>query len=276
MTAPALAPSGQSGTGLTLQARLARTEAGKGLRLMWHRRGMVAVGIVMNGLMFLGISLFIGGGRVVEALMVLTLPGLLAVAVAQTAAVQGSGGIAEEINGGTLDQTQLSPASPVVQILGRIAALAVEGMASALVLGAVFVLAFGLDYTPHAAALLPAMLTIADALGYGLLIAALTIRVASIGAITHVLNMIIIVFGGMMVPITVFPDALETFAHFIPTALGIQVLNTTLAGDPLSATWSDGTLPWLLVHTGVVLAAGLVMYVANIRHARREGGLSSR
>jgi ABC-2 type transport system permease protein len=261
---------------LTFQARIATNETTKDLRLMWRRRSMVVVGTAMNGLTYLGISLFIGGGHLVDELMILTLPALLAMTVAATAAIQGSRGIAEEINGGTLDQTRLGPASPQLQSLARIAAVGIEGLATAVVLGTVFVLGAGLSYDFHAAALVPALLTIADALGYGLLVAALTVRMTSTGAITHVFNMVIMVFGGMMAPIAVFPDALETFARFIPTALGVQALNTTLAGQPLSATWSDGTLPWLLVHTGVLFALGLVTYVTNIRRAQREGGLGAR
>ncbi|MPZ61931.1 MAG: ABC transporter permease [Propionibacteriales bacterium] len=275
MSAPPLVV-GEPRSWLGLQARLASNEAAKGVRLMWHRRSMVVVGVVLNGLTYLGVSLFIGGGHIVKPLMVLTLPALLAMVVASIAALQGSGGVAEEIYGGTLEQTQLSPASPHAQVLGRVAALAVEGLASAFVLAVVLVLWFGLDYDLHLAALLPALLTVVDGLAYGLLIAALTVRVASIGAITHVFNMVIMVFGGMMVPIAVFPDVLETFARFIPTALGVQALNTTLAGHPLGATWSDGTLPWLLVHTAVLLAVGLVTYVVNIGRARHEGGLSPR
>ncbi len=261
---------------IALRARLVTNEAAKGLRLMWHRRGMVGVGLVMNALTYLGISFFIGGGHLVTPLMVLTLPGLLAVVVAGGAALQGSGGVAEEIYGGTLEQAQLSPASPLVQALGRIAALAIEVLAGALVLGVVFVVGVGLDYDVHLAAIVPALLTIADGLGYGLLIAALTVRVASIGAITHVFNMVIMVFGGMMVPITVFPDALETVAQFVPTALGVQALNATLAGEPLATIWSDGTLLWLIVHTGLLVTLGMLTYVVNIRRARREGGLSPR
>lgn len=276
MTTATLTPASASAQWLTLQARLLRNETAKGLRLMWHRRGMVVVGLVMNALTYLGISLFIGGGHIVEPLMTLTLPALLAMTIAATAALQGSGGVAEEINGGTLEQTQLSPASPQVQVLGRITALAIEGLAGAVVLGFVYALAFGLDYDPPLAALLPAVLTVTDALGYGLLIAALTVRIASIGAITHVFNMVIMVFAGIMVPITVFPDALQTFAQFIPTALGVQALNTTLAGEPLSATWAHGTLPWLIVHTGLLITLGLVTYIVNIHRARREGALSPR
>lgn len=270
----AVAVSGGRRSWLALQARLAGNEIVKGLQLMWHRRAMVVVGIVMAALNYLGISYFIGGGHIVEELMLLTLPAGMAVVVASTAAVEASGGIAEEINGGTLEQTQLSPASPQLQVLGRIAALAVEGVAAAAIFGAAFIFAFGLDYELHPVAVVPGVLTVVDGLAYALLIAALTVRVATIGAITHVFNMVLMFFGGMIVPVAVFPNALETFTHFIPTALGVQVFNTTMADGSLSPAWSDGTLPWLLVHTVVLLAAGLVIYVRNIQRAQREGGLS--
>jgi len=261
---------------IAFQTRLARTELVKGLRLMWRRRAMVVFAIVVSGLNYLGISLFIGGGHLVKDLMVRTLPALLAVVVASVATVEGVGGIAEEINGGTLEQTRLSPASPQLQALGRMTALAIEGLAVAVVLGIIFVFVVGLNINPHPAVLIPAVLTLLDALGYGLIMTALTVRVPSIGAISHVGNMVIMAFGGMLVPISVFPHGLEIFARFIPTALGVQATNTILAGHGLGTTWSDGTLPWLLAHTAVVVAAGFSLYVINIRRAQREGGLSPR
>lgn len=275
MTSVALSPVVPR-SGLALQARLVGNEAAKGLRLAWRRKGMMAVGLAINALTYLGISLFIGGGHLVKDMMILTLPAALAVALAQTASIQGSGGIAEEINGGTLEQAQLSPAPPHLQVLGRLTALAAEGVAGAAVLAAAFIAGLGLHYNWHAAALVPAALTVLDALGYGLLIIALTVRVASIGAITHVFNMGIMLFAGMLVPVTDFPGGIETFAHFVPTALGVQALNTTLVDGSLKAAWSQGTLPWLLVHTAVLLAAGLALYVRNIRRAQREGALSPR
>jgi ABC-2 type transport system permease protein len=258
---------------LALHARLVANETGKGLLLTWRRRGMMVTFLVMLITTYLLVSLLVGGGQLVRPLQTLTLPALLAVAVAITASVQGTGDVAEEINGGTLEQSQLRPAPPELQVLGRLAALAVEGLAVAAVLGVGFTAALGLRYHVAAAALLPALLTVADALGYGLVLAGLTIRVRSIGAITHVFNMVVQFFGGMMVPVALFPPALETFTRFVPTTLGVQALNTTLAGHPLSATWTDGTLPWLVVHAAISLALGWVVYSVNIRRARREGGL---
>jgi ABC-2 type transport system permease protein len=251
-------------------------EVGKGLRLMWRRRSMVVVAAITFGLTYLGISVFIGGGHFIKDLMVRTVPALLAVAVVQVAAVEGTGGIAEEINGGTLEQTRLSPASLHLQALARMTALAIEGLALAIVLGIIFIFGVGLDISPHPAVLLPVLLTIFDALGYGLIMTALVVRVPSIGAITHVANMLVMVFGGMLIPISIYPHGLEIFARVIPTALGVQSVNTILAGHGLGATWSDGTLPWLLAHTAIVVTAGFSLYVINIHHAQREGGLSPR
>ena len=251
-------------------------EAGKGLRLMWRHRAITITSIVLIGLLYLMIQFFIGGGHIVLPVMALTLPALSAYAIASTAALQGSGGIAEEVNGGTLEQAHLSPARPSLLVLGRMAALAVEGLIPAILLA----LAFGVGYGPHwmirPDALVPIALTILDALGYGLLMTALTLRVASIGAVVHVFNMAVGFFGGMYIPITLFPHGVEIFARFLPTALGTEVLNTTLAGRGLGAAWSDGTLPWLLVHVVVLGGLASAAYLYTVRRARREGGLSAR
>src|SRR5260370_26078472 len=105
---------------------------------------------------------------------------------------------------------------------------------------------------------------------------ALTLRVASIGAIVHVFGMVIMVFGGMLVPVSVFPHGVLIAVRFVPTTLGVEVMNATLAGRPLSAAWYDGTLPWLLVHAAVTAGLGWAIYLHTIRRARREGGLSPR
>jgi ABC-2 type transport system permease protein len=83
-------------------------------------------------------------------------------------------------------------------------------------------------------------------------------------------------FGGLYVPVTLFPHGIEIFARFMPTALGTEVLNTTLSGRGLGAAWADGTLPWLLVHVAVLGGLGWATYLYTVRRARREGGLSPR
>lgn len=260
----------------SLQARLVANETTKALRLVWRRRGMTVTAVLAEAVVYLAISSFVGGGHIVRPLMTLTLPALLASVVAVTAALGGSGGIAEEINSGTLEQSQLSPAPPEVAVLGRFAALGVEGLVAAAVLGVAFTAGFGLHFDLQPAVVVPAALTVVASLGYGLLITGLTVRLASIGAVTHVANMAVQFFGGMLVPVAIFPHGLEIFARFLPITLGTEVLDATLAGKALSATWTDGTLGLLVAYAGASFGLGMAIYSFNVRRARRQGGLSPR
>jgi len=223
------------------------------------------------------IRFLIGGGHITRPMVAVTLPALvLGWVFAAGGALQGSGGIAEEVNGGTLEQAHLSPARPALLMAGRLAALAAEALIVAFVLGLGFGLGYDVHYSVRPDVLVPLLLTIGDALGYALVMTALTLRVASIGAIVHVFGMVIMVFGGMLVPVSVFPHGVLIAVRFVPTTLGVEVMNATLAGRPLSAAWYDGTLPWLLVHAAVTAGLGWAIYLHTIRRARREGGLSPR
>lgn len=254
--------------------RTLASEVSKGLRLMWVRRATLIMASVTLAMMYLMIEFFVGGGHVSHAVLAATLPALFAYAVASTAALQGSGGVAEEINGGTMEQAQLSPARPTLLVLGRLGAVAAEGLVPAIALVAIFWGGFGVHYTLRPDVLVPALLTIADAAAYGLLMIALTLIVSSIGALMDVFNMVVMFFGGMFVPGTAFPHGVEIFARFVPTTLGVLVLNGTLAGRGLGAAWANGTLPWLIVHTGLLAAAGWAAYIYGIRRALRSGRLN--
>lgn len=80
-------------------------------------------------------------------------------------------------------------------------------------------------------------------------------RLGSIGAVTHVANMAVQFFGGMLVPVALFPHGLEIFARFLPITLGVEVLDATLAGKALSATWTDGTLGPLVAYAAAPSAS---------------------
>ncbi len=251
-------------------------ESAKGLQLMWRRRATLVMSTVTLALIYLMIEFFVGGGRIDHPVLTATLPALFAYAVASTAATQGAGGIAEELNSGTMEQSQLTPAKPGLLVLGRLGALTVEGLVPAVVLAALLWGGFGLHYTARPDTLVPLLLTIADAMAYGLLMVALTLAVSSIGALMEVFNMVVMFFGGMFVPGTALPHGAETFARFVPTALGVVVMNTTLTGQGLSAAWADGTLPWLVVHVAVLSGLAWAAYGFTVRRARAGGGMSPR
>jgi ABC-2 type transport system permease protein len=270
LTAP-----GRIGRAATL--RILGNETGKQARLLVRRRGLLITGIILGGANYVIFRLLIGGGHITTPMLAVTLPALvLGWAFAANAAMQGAGDIAEEALGGTLEQSQLSPARPSLLLAGRLAGLAGEGLIGAAVLALVFGFGFGVHYVIRPDALVPLVLTILDGLAYALFMSALVLRVASIGAIVHVFNMAIMFFGGMVVPVSAFPHGVLIFARIVPTTLGVEALSTILAGRGLSAAWADGTLPLLIVHVLVLGGLGWITYLHTLRRARREGGLSPR
>jgi ABC-2 type transport system permease protein len=262
--------------GFAPAAQVLASETGKGLALLWRRRGLTITGMVTVTVSYVMVRFLIGGGHITRPMVAVTLPALLGYVFAGLLAVQGSGGIAEEVNSGTLEQAHLSPARPSLLMAGRLAGLATEGVITATVIGLGLGLGYRVHYSMRPDALVPLLLAIADGLGYVLLMTALTLRVASIGAIVHVFGMAIMLFNGMLVPVSVFPHAALIAIRFVPTTLAVEALNTTLAGRPLAAAWADGTLPWLLVHAAATAALGWALYLLTLRRARREGGLSPR
>jgi ABC-2 type transport system permease protein len=265
-----------AGGGPAPAARILASETGKGLHLMWRRRGLLITGVIAGAITYVMIRFLIGGGHITRSMVAVTLPALLAWAMAGGGALAGSGGIAEEVNGGTLEQAHLSPARPTLLVLGRLDAVGTEQLIRAAVLGVAFWLGYRPHYVVRPEVLVPLLLIIGDALAYVLVMTALTLRFASIGAIVHVFGMVIMFFNGMLVPVSVFPHGAEIFTRFVPTTLGVEVLNTSLAGQGLGAAWSDGTLPWLLIHVAVTAGLGWVIYIYTVRRARREGGLGPR
>jgi ABC-2 type transport system permease protein len=279
ITAPPISDTGASAPagGPAVTARILRNEAGKQGRLLMSRRGLVASGMVAGGANYVLFRLLIDGGHISAQMVALTLPGLvLAWAFAATMAMQGAGDIAEEVLGGTLEQSQLSPARPSLLLAGRLAGLVGQGLVGAVIYGLIFGFGFGVHYTIRPDVLVPLLLGILDALAYALLMTALVLRVTSIGAIVHIGNMAIGFLGGMVVPVTAFPHGVEILARVLPTTLGVEAINTTLAGRGLGAAWTDGTLPWLIVHVVVLGGLAWIAYLHTLRRARREGGLSPR
>jgi ABC-2 type transport system permease protein len=269
-----LIPADAARRGFALRA--VANETAKGLALMRRRLGLTITGIVTVAFTYLMIRFLIEGGHISRPMVAVTLPAQLGWIIAGMTALQGSGGIAEEVNGGTLEQAHLSPARPALLMVGRLAALAAEGLIVAAVIGLGFGLGYRVHYSVRPDVLVPVLLTIADGLGYALIMTALTLRVASIGAIVHVFGIAIMLFNGTLAPVTVFPHAALVAIRFVPTTLGVEVLNTTLAGHGLGAAWSGATLPWLLVHVAVTAGLGWAFYLYTLRHARRDGGLSPR
>ena len=111
-------------------------------------------------------------------------------------------GILEEMNAGTLEQAHPSPLPAWVLSLGRLGAAIIEAVGLTTVVSAGLILALTIHLAYRWDALLPVALTILDLAGFGLLLGGLALRVASIGAILHVIQSIVFLLNGSIVPVS--------------------------------------------------------------------------
>lgn len=248
-------------------------ETAKGLRILWSHKIVLVPQVAMLAVMYLLFQLVLGGGRLVDELLPVTLFAYSIYVVSYIALLKMVAGTLEEVNAGTLEQS-LSPLRPWVLAVGRLGAVLVEGLLTALLVGGAFTLALGIDLPFRLAALVPLMLTIVDIAGFALLLAGLALVVSSIGAIVHVINSLVMLVNGSVVPVAAFPHGLETIAAFVPTTLGIDATRKILfEGQTLTALWGDHTLAWAMLHAAGMLLVGWTVYQAAISRGLRDGRL---
>lgn len=227
---------------------------------------------------YVGVQYLIGGGRLVDALLPVTMIGFVTYIVAYLLLVKVVAGILEEMHTGTLEQVHLSPLPPWLPAVGLLVAVLVEAALVAGLVAAGFVIALHLEFAGLKwDMLVPAALTLLDIAGFALLMGGIALTLTTIGAINHVVYSLVGLLNGSYVPVAVYPDWLQVVAKFVPSTLGIDVLRQILVDDrTLAATWSNGSLGWTLMHAVAMQLLGWTVYQWQVRRGLREGRLGPR
>jgi ABC-2 type transport system permease protein len=261
--------------GVAGTARMLASETAKHLTVLWHRRALFAVEIVIMAIFFVGFQFLIGGGELVDDLLPVTAIGFLAYIVAYLMLVKVVSGLLEEMNTGTLEQIHLSPLPPWMLSVGLLTAVMVESVLVATIVGVTFAFLLDIDFPAlKPDALVPATITLLDVAGFAMLMGGIALTVASIGAINHVIYSLVGILNGAYVPVYAFPGWLEFIAKLVPSTLGIDAVRRIVIEDgTLASTWADGSLQWALLHAAVMLVAGWLVYQSQVRRGLRDGRL---
>jgi ABC-2 type transport system permease protein len=256
------------------RARMVANEFTKVLRLRWAYRGTVIPELVSGIALYMIAQYFVGGGTILDDLVAETAPAMFAFLVGYGTIMRLVSGVLEERNAGTLEQTHLSPLPAWQLATGRLVAALLESVAVGAVATAAVLVILGVGYPADAQALVPLGLMIAGIAGLALLIAAASFTYPGIGALVHILQMLIMAVNGMIIPVEQFPHGLELIAKLVPTTLGIAATRRILVdGDSLANLAGDGALGWLLLHTVMLVVAGWAAYQWQVRRALRDGKL---
>jgi ABC-type polysaccharide/polyol phosphate export permease len=247
-------------------------ETQKGLWLLWRRRAVVLLEIITWAAFYPFIQFVIGNGTIDRALVPPTLLAFLTLPILYLAMLKLVGDLLEEVNSGTFDQMHLSPFSPASLLVGRLLALVLEGMVSAVITGVVMVWALDVSIPLRLAGALPAALILIDIIGFALLIGGLTLSLPQIGSVAHLFSGLVMLLNGTLIPLEWYPGWVQTIAKFLPTTLGIEVARrVVLQGQSLGSVWADRTLPWLVLHAVGLFVLGWLVFMLNDRRAMQRG-----
>jgi ABC-2 type transport system permease protein len=126
----------------------------------------------------------------------------------------------------------------------------------------------------NAAGVLVLLLTLLGILGFGFLIAGAVLVFKQVESLANLVQNVLIFLNGSLLPVEQMPRWLSSVAHVLPTTQGIVVLRrVVLDGQRLAAVWRDGSLPWLIAHSGLFLLAGWTVFLFCERAAKRQGSL---
>lgn len=274
VTGTVAAAPGPSPASVSTVGRIFLNETHKNLLSLWAYRKTLVPELVLAAFMYLVLQFFIGGGRLVDELIPPTTLAYVTYLFTYYVLLKVVSGLLEEVNTGTLEQTHISPLPSWALSVSRIGAAMIQGGAVTLLVAAGFIVGLDVEFALRWQALIPIGLTVLDVAGFALLIGGLALTVASIGAVLHVIQGIVMILNGSLVPVEAFPAWLELIARLVPGTLGVQTTrDVLLQGASLSSVWSDGDLLWAAVHAAVMLAVGWAVYGWNIRRGLAEGRL---
>jgi len=168
--------------------------------------------------------------------------------------------VANERNNGWLDLKKISPMPISAYILAKLFMAAVFGLLVICMLTLIGTLFGGLEIS-FARWLLMITTQLLCAVPFALMGMAIGFRVSTEAApaIVNILFMLMSVFGGLWLPVTLFPEILQQFAWILPTFHGGQL---ALASIGLSTTSTA------LTHAGLLAAFAVIMALLAARNYR--------
>lgn len=179
-----------------------------------------------------------GGGRALYLLATFGMFGALG------PALFGFGvNVANERNNGWLDLKKISPMPIAAYILAKLFMAAVFGLIVICLLSTIAVLFGGLEIS-LARWLLMTATQLLCAVPFALMGMAIGFRVSTEAApaIVNILFMLMSVFGGLWLPITLFPDTIQQVAWILPTFHGGQLALASIGLSPIASPLTHAAL----------------------------------
>lgn len=181
-----------------------------------------------------------------------------------------------EIQTGTLEQVYLSPLpSWLIAAAGRVVAAVIETAVVVAAVALVSAIVLQPSVTWRVDALVPLAFLVAGGTGYSLILGGLALVWKRTELINDAAAGILMMFGGLLVPLTELPDWMAAVARLVPVSHAAESMRRVLLdGHSPFVFGGDGGLVWLTGTTLAWLAAGVMVFAVGERVAKQRGSLS--
>jgi ABC-2 type transport system permease protein len=255
-------------------ATVVGNEIEKGLIDLWRGKIASLLELILFALFFLAIMFAVGRGTFHKEQVAPLLLGFVGYIFFHMQTNRLFWGLLGEMQSGTLEQMYLSPLPSWLLTIGLEVASLVEAALSALLLSLFIELVVQVPLPLAWAALLPLVLLVLGSVGYSLILGGLTLLFKRLEILKELFQIVVLIFGGVLVPLDHLPGWMATIARFLPLTPGVEVLRKTLLDQvSLGRLSNDGTLLWLVGSAAAYLALGIVIFRWCERIAKRKGTL---
>jgi ABC-2 type transport system permease protein len=269
-----LPPRSSEKPGMRAFATAIGNEVTKGLIDLWRGKIASLLELILFGLFFAGITFAVGRGTFHREQVAPLLVGFVGYIFFHMQTNRLFWGLLGEMQSGTLEQMYLSPLPSWLLTIGLQVASIVEAAISALLLYVFIDLVVQVTVPLRWAAVLPLVLLVLSSVGYSLILGGLTLLFKRLEVLKELFQIVVLIFGGVLVPLERMPGWMATIARFLPLTPGVEVLRKTLLDQvSLGTLADDGTLLWLVGSAAAYLALGIVIFRWCERIARRRGTL---
>ena len=244
----------------------------KGLLIQWSYRFNLITDSIMLAFVFIGLTFFAGNGSLDPARLASTLLGYIAWFYATVAISEMAHELREEAQSGTLEQWYMSLAPAGVVQIGRTLSKFIFTTVIISIISIALILVFGIHIPLRWTGLPVFGLMLIGVYGFGFIVGGATLLFKQVGSLANMVQNMILFLNGAFLPIDRFPNWLEAIAQTLPTTQGIIVLRRVVLDDQrLLDVWLDGSLVWLLIHSGIYFAVGWIVFSICERQAKKRG-----
>lgn len=178
-----------------------------------------------------------------------------------------------DMRGGTLESIFLTPISPFSVMLGYASWSFIVNSISIFSILLVSIFFFNIETdVNYAYGLLSLIFSVVMMFGIGLIVAGLNIYVKQVGAVVQVLQRITYFLCGVLFPITVLPDILQSTAKILPFYYSLAAFRLSLTANPTL----EIMLPYLIILSALAVSSmicGITVLRKGLNKARKDGTL---